>query len=67
MLRFCYKLHNLMFGRGQQGIIPLMTQEEISQYALRAVVHATTHEDFEKNLGKVRDVRLYSRFAIRVC
>jgi len=38
----------------QQGIIPLMTQEEISQYALRAVVLATTHEDFEKNLGKLR-------------
>jgi hypothetical protein len=38
----------------QQGIIPLMTQEEISQYALRAVVRATTHEDFEKNLGKLR-------------
>ena len=38
----------------QQGVIPLMTQEEISQYALRAVVRATTHEDFEKNLGKLR-------------
>ncbi len=31
-----------------------MNEEEISQYALRAVVRATTHEDFEKNLGKVR-------------
>jgi hypothetical protein len=38
----------------QQGIIPLMNEEEISQYALRAVVRATTHEDFEKNLGKLR-------------
>ena len=38
----------------QEGVVPLMTQEEISQYALRAVVRATTHEDFEKNLGKLR-------------
>ncbi len=38
----------------QQGVIPLLDEEEISQYALRAVVRATTHEDFEKNLGKLR-------------
>jgi hypothetical protein len=38
----------------QPGIIPLMNEEEISQYALRAVVRATNHEDFEKNLGKLR-------------
>lgn len=38
----------------QKGIIPLMTQEETSQYALRAVVRATTHEDFEINLGRLK-------------
>ena len=38
----------------QQGIIPLMTKEETSQYALRAVVRATTHEDFEIKLGRLR-------------
>lgn len=38
----------------QEGIIPLLTEEEITHYALRAVVRATTHEDFEKNLGKLR-------------
>jgi hypothetical protein len=31
-----------------------MTKEETSQYALRAVVRATTHEDFEIKLGRLR-------------
>ena len=38
----------------QQGIIPLMTKEETSQYALRAVVRATTHENFEIKLGRLQ-------------
>jgi hypothetical protein len=38
----------------QEGIIPLMTKEETSQYALRAVVRATTREDFEIKLGRLQ-------------
>lgn len=37
----------------QQGIMPLMTKEETSQYAIRAVVRASTHEDFENKLGRL--------------
>jgi hypothetical protein len=48
------KMGKLITSTYQQGVIPLMNEEEISQYALRAVVRATTHEDFEKNLGKLR-------------
>ena len=48
------QMGKLVTSTYQQGIIPLMNEEEISQYALRAVVRATTHEDFEKNLGKLR-------------
>jgi len=38
----------------QRGIVPLMTEEETSQYALRAVVRATTREDFEEKLGRLQ-------------
>ena len=48
------KMGNLVTTTYQQGIIPLMTKEETSQYALRAVVRATTHEDFEIKLGRLR-------------
>ena len=48
------QMGKLVTSTYQQGVIPLMNEEEISQYALRAVVRATTHEDFEKNLGKLR-------------
>ncbi len=48
------QMGKLVTSTYQQGIIPLMNEEEISQYALRAVVRATTHEDFERNLGKLR-------------
>src|SRR5438093_10467095 len=45
---------NLVTTTYQQGIIPLLTKEETSQYALRAVVRATTHEDFEVKLGRLQ-------------
>ncbi len=48
------QMGKLVTSTYQQGIIPLMNEEEISQYALRAVMRATTHEDFERNLGKLR-------------
>lgn len=48
------KMGNLVTRIYQQGIIPLMTKEETSQYALRAVIRATTHEDFEIKLGRLQ-------------
>jgi len=47
------KMGSLITTIYQKGIIPLMTKEETSQYALRAVVRATTREDFEIKLGKL--------------
>jgi hypothetical protein len=54
---------NLVTTTYQQGIVPLMTKEETSKYALRAVVRATTHEDFEaKELGRLQYyVRKYEK------
>ena len=48
------QMGKLVTSTYQKRIVPLMNEEEISQYALRAVVRAMTHEDFEKNLGKLR-------------
>jgi hypothetical protein len=48
------KMGNLVTSTYQHGIIPLMTKEETSQYALRAVVRATTREDFEIKLGRLK-------------
>jgi len=42
---------SLVMTTYRQGLIPLMTEEETSQYALRAVIRATTREDFETKLG----------------
>jgi hypothetical protein len=54
LVHFANQMGKLVTSTYQQGVIPLMNEEEISQYALRAVVRATTHEDFEKNLGKLQ-------------
>ena len=45
---------SLVTSTYQQGIVPLMTKEETSHYALRAVVRATTREDFEIKLGRLQ-------------
>ena len=47
------KMGTLVTTIYQEGIIPLMTKEETSQYALRAVVRAATREDFEIKLGRL--------------
>jgi hypothetical protein len=47
------KMGSLVTTIYQEGIIPLMTKEETSQYALRAVVRAATREDFEIKLGRL--------------
>jgi hypothetical protein len=38
----------------RQSLVPLMTKEETSQYAIRAVIRAATREDFEIKLGKLQ-------------
>jgi hypothetical protein len=48
------KMGSLVTTTYRQGIVPFMTEEETSQYALRAVVRATTREDFETKLGRLR-------------
>lgn len=35
-------------------MVPLMTEEETSQYAIRAVIRAATREDFEIKLGRLQ-------------
>jgi hypothetical protein len=48
------KMGSLVASIYRQGLVPLMTGEETSQYALRAVVRATTREDFEVKLGRLQ-------------
>jgi len=56
------KMGNLVTTEYQEGIIPLMTKEETSRYAIRAVVRPTTHEDFETKLGRLQySVRKYEK------
>jgi hypothetical protein len=38
----------------RQHLSPLMTKEETSQYAIRAVIRAARREDFEMKLGKLQ-------------
>jgi len=45
------KMGTLITTAYRQGLVPLMTEEETSQYSLRAVIRAATREDFETKLG----------------
>jgi hypothetical protein len=36
------------------GLVPLMTTDETSQYAMQAVLRAATREDFETKLGRLQ-------------
>jgi hypothetical protein len=47
------KMGTLITRTYRHGLVPLMTEEETSQYAIRAVIRATTHEDFETKLGRL--------------
>lgn len=47
------KMGTLITTTYRHGLVPLMTEEETSQYAIRAVIRATTHEDFETKLGRL--------------
>jgi hypothetical protein len=38
----------------RRGLVPLMTRDETSQYAVQAVLRAATREDFETKLGRLQ-------------
>lgn len=38
----------------RQGLVPLMTADQTSQYAIQAVLRAATREDFESNIGRLQ-------------
>jgi|SRR6188472_489089 len=46
-------LGSLIATSYRQGLIPLMTNEETSQYSIQAVLRATTREDFESKIGRL--------------
>jgi hypothetical protein len=48
------KMGNLEATTYRQGLVPLMTQDETSQYALQAVLRAATRQDFETNTGRLQ-------------
>lgn len=38
----------------RQGLVPLMTRDQTSQYAIQAVLRAATRQDFETNIGRLQ-------------
>jgi hypothetical protein len=37
----------------REGLVPLMTKQQTSQYAIQAVLRAAIREEFESNIGKL--------------
>ncbi|HET7147238.1 MAG TPA: hypothetical protein VFI73_01955 [Candidatus Nitrosopolaris sp.] len=48
------KMGNLEATTYRQGLVPLMTKDETSRYAIQAVLRAATREDFEANTGRLQ-------------
>ena len=46
-------LGSLIATQYREGLIPLMTKEETSQYSIQAVLRAATREDFESKIGRL--------------
>ena len=46
-------LGSLIATEYRQGLIPLMTKEQTSQYAIEAVLRAAIREEFESNIGRL--------------
>jgi len=38
----------------RQGLSPLMSKDQTSQYAIQAVLRASTRQDFETNIGRLQ-------------
>lgn len=45
-------LGTLLASAYRHGLVPLLTREETSHYALQSVLRAATREDFESKLGR---------------
>jgi hypothetical protein len=48
------RMGNLEATTYRQGLVPLMTRDETSQYAIQAVLRAATRQDFEANTGRLQ-------------
>ena len=46
-------LGSLIATEYREGLVPLMTQEETSQYSIQAVLRAAIRENFESKIGKL--------------
>jgi hypothetical protein len=46
-------LGSLIATAYRQGLVPLMTKEETSQYSIQAVLRAAIREDFESKIGRL--------------
>ena len=48
------KMGSLEATAYRQGLVPLMTRDQTSQYAIQAVLRAATRGDFETNIGRLQ-------------
>jgi hypothetical protein len=48
------KMGSLEATTYRQGLVPLMTRDETSKYAIEAVLRAAIREEFESNIGKLQ-------------
>lgn len=46
-------LGSLIATKYREGLVPLMTPQQTSQYAIEAVLRAATREEFESNIGRL--------------
>ena len=46
-------LGSLIATEYREGLVPLMTEQQTSQYAIEAVLRAPIREEFESNIGKL--------------
>ena len=47
------KMGSLEATEYRQGLVPLMTRDQTSQYAIQAVLRAATRQNFETNIGRL--------------
>lgn len=48
------KLGNLRATSYRKNLVPLLTEKETSDYAMKAVLRAATREDYESKIGKLQ-------------
>jgi|SRR6476620_6121099 len=47
------QLGSILATEYREGLVPLMTKEETSQYAIQAVTRAAMREEFESKIGRL--------------